>query len=124
MTVAAHRMEVGHCYRIAGRAPVVVMGMEYGTGKRTKISVYTPYEYEIYMKHHTYFSPDDMRTVAEAEGIGMPLTTIYRINSKTKIEEVDVRTLLPNSPYISTDIDMGELKHKLSLPRRELTNGR
>lgn len=120
MSVAALRMRVGQCYRIAGRPPVVVMGMEYGTGKRTKISVYTPSEYEQYMKHYTYFSPDDLRTVAEAEGTDMPMTTLYRINSKTKIEEVDVRTLLPNSPYIGNDMEMGELKHKLSLPRREL----
>lgn len=109
-------IEPGKCYKLAGRGPIVVVRIVYGTGNRIRVAGYTPKHYREYMKFNTY-DRDTLKLQSEVEGIEMPPLKEFRINSTSKVEEIDVRSLFPNEPWINTGIELGELKHKLALPR-------
>lgn len=105
-------IDVSECYRIAGRPPVYVLALEYGTGKRVLVRGVAPKDYILYIKHHI-IDRATMKTIAELEGLPDYQTkgVTFRFNSTSKIEELDIKKLVPDwekyhPSYSINDIDL------------------
>lgn len=84
-------IDVGKVYRIAGRPPIWIKQIRYGTGKRISVVGYTITNYKKYMKFHTY-NKDTLRSLADEEGITeIPPTVEFRFNSTSKVQRVDTK---------------------------------
>jgi hypothetical protein len=113
-------IEVGKIYRIAGRSPVWIKQIRYGGGNRISVVGYTMPNYKKYMKFITY-DTTTLKSIAEAEGLTeVPPTVIFRFNSKSKIEPVDMTkprySVAPRTVVMTTE----EYARYLSKPRKEL----
>lgn len=105
-------IEAGKCYRIGGRSPVYVLAWEYGGGKRAFVRGVKPKDFILYMKHFTYDRHSE-KTIAELEGLPHYSTkgVSFRFNLSSKIEEVDIKKLVPewekyHPSYSVNDIDL------------------
>ena len=101
------KIQLGKCYRIGGRTPLVLIKYQYGTGKRVTISGYTRTKMKEYEKFNILYEPltKDFKTIAEVEGTERPELTTIRVNSNTKVEEVQWSSTVPNPSYTTDEID-------------------
>lgn len=88
-------IETGNCYKIAGRRPIVVVRLQYGTGKRYTVEGYTPRRYAQHLKFNVY-DPEAQKTLAEIENIAPPIRTRFRFNSKSSIEKIELKDIVPS----------------------------
>lgn len=122
---APMRIELGNCYRIAGRTPIVVTSVTYySNSKRTGVRGYTLPRYKQYLKFHT-INTDTFKSQAEEEGIDTPEITEFRFNSTSKIERVNIKkdTRQYSEDYVLNGLETlttDELDRKLAQPRKEL----
>lgn len=113
-------IEVGKFYRIAGRSPLFIKQIRYGTGKRIEVIAYTLANYKTYMKFMTY-DTTTLKSVAEIEGITEPpAAKHFRFNASSKVVPVDMKqnrySVAPRTVVMTTD----EYARFLKKPRKEL----
>lgn len=110
-------VEPGKCYRIGGRLPLIPVRIEYGTGKRIRVTAYTPHRYSRYLKFNVY-DPKTQKTLAELEGIQPPAQTHFRYNSTSKVEELDIKKYVPDWDLLHPTLSIDGIDRLLKLPRQ------
>lgn len=112
------RVEVGKCYKIAGRPPVYILALEYGAGKRVLVRGVKPKDMILYIKHHI-IDEATLRTVAEVEGLPhySAKGVSFRFNSTSKIEQVNIRELVPEWEKYHPTHTTDEIDKILKAPR-------
>lgn len=85
-----------HCYRIAGRRPIVVESYRRQVDGTGYISVtgYTVSRWKRWVEFHTYddsrVSAGDYRTNGDAKGLAYPRPTEFRFRPSSKVVEVEL----------------------------------